>query len=74
MLSTILARVQYIFKFVHIINWFTSLSTPARYSRPDLNIGFENFNSSPLSGSASFPCTALTSPQKTEQYYPQIEY
>ena len=37
-------------------------------------IGFENFYSSLLSGSASFLCAALMSPQRTKQYCPQIEY
>ena len=36
--------------------------------------GFENFYSSLLSGSASFLCAALMSPQRTKQYCPQIEY
>ena len=36
--------------------------------------GFENFDSSLLSGSASFLCAALMSPQRTKQYCPQIEY
>ena len=36
--------------------------------------GFKNFYSSLLSGSASFLCAALTSPQRTKQYCPQIEY
>ena len=35
--------------------------------------GFENFCSSLLSGSVSFLCAALMSPQRTEQYCPQIE-
>ena len=36
--------------------------------------GFKNFYSSLLSGSASFLCAALMSPQRTKQYCPQIEY
>ena len=36
--------------------------------------GFENFYSSLLSGSASFLCAALMSPQRTKQYCPQIEF
>ena len=36
--------------------------------------GFENFYSSLLSGLASFLCAALISPQRTQQYCPQIEY
>ena len=35
--------------------------------------GFENFYSSLLSGSASFLCAALMSPQRTKQYCPQSE-
>ena len=39
-----------------------------------LKFGFENFYSSLLSGSASFLCAALMSPQRTKQYCPQIEH
>ena len=35
---------------------------------------YMNFYSSLLSGSASFLCAALMSPQRTKQYCPQIEY
>ena len=36
--------------------------------------GFENLYSSLLSGSASFLCVVLMSPQRTKQYSVQIEY
>ena len=57
-----------------IARWFTSLSTLARYGEPGLNFGFENFYSSSLSGSASFLCAVLMSPQRTKQYWPQMEF
>ena len=45
-----------------------------KVQRAWFKFGFENFYSSLLSGSASFLCAALMSPQRTKQYCPQIEY
>ena len=56
-----------------IAHWFTSLSTLARHDEPGLNLALRIYSSLP-SGSASFLCAALMSPQRAKQHCPQSEF
>ena len=64
--------------YIYIYSMHCSLVYQFEHSskvrRAWFKFGFENFYSSLLSGSASFLCAALMSPQRTKQYCPQIEY
>ena len=61
---------------VCIVHWSLvyQFEHSGKVRRAWFKFGFENFYSSLLSGSASFLCAALMSPQRTKQYCPQIEY